>query len=282
MRRSSTTRGIIGGVCLLVFIFSNGLAPADTKLKIVPQAEDAELSVAVDAAPDTVVVGSNITYTITVTNEGPGIASGVTVADSLPDETTFVSCTATGSGVCGGDGNNRTVTFGSIAPDTSETVTLVASVICPLNDGTEIDNTASIRSATSDSIADEEENETVFVAVAHPPPSIIWVSVKPTEMWPANHKMNDVIVDYQVSSSCGPVTTKLSITSNEPINGTGDGDTFPDWEINDQHHVRLRAERSGNGNGRTYTITVTATDIVNQSTSRAVLVNVPKSQKSKS
>jgi hypothetical protein len=93
--------------------------------------------------------------------------------------------------------------------------------------------------------------------------------------------MRDVIVDYQVISSCGSVTPKLSIASNEPINGTGDGDTSPDWEIIDQHHVRLRAERSGNGNGRTYTITVAATDIVNQSTSRAVLVNVPKSQKSK-
>ena len=26
------------------------------------------------------------------------------------------------------------------------------------------------------------------------------------------------------------------------IDGTGDGDTAPDWEVLDPHHVRLRAE----------------------------------------
>ena len=39
-----------------------------------------------------------------------------------------------------------------------------------------------------------------------------------------------------------------------------DGNTAPDWEIVDSHHVRLRAERSGRGNGRVYTITITCTD----------------------
>ena len=43
----------------------------------------------------------------------------------------------------------------------------------------------------------------------------------------------------------------------------------------------LRAERAGGGNGRTYTVTITATDALDQSTSRAVQVLVPKNQKAK-
>jgi hypothetical protein len=51
-----------------------------------------------------------------------------------------------------------------------------------------------------------------------------------------------------------------SVTSNEPVNGLGDGDASPDWTIIDAHHINLRAERSGTGTGRTYTITITCTD----------------------
>jgi hypothetical protein len=70
----------------------------------------------------------------------------------------------------------------------------------------------------------------------------------------------------------------LSVTSNEPINGTGDGDTAPDWEIVDSHHVRLRAERGDNGSGRIYTITITCTDTDGNSSASTVTVSVPHDQ----
>lgn len=84
-------------------------------------------------------------------------------------------------------------------------------------------------------------------------------SVDKSSLWPPNHTMQDVMVNYDVGcSSCS-----LSVTSNEPINGTGDGDSDPDWEIVDNHQVRLRAERAANGNGRIYTITITCMNGVN-------------------
>ncbi len=84
-------------------------------------------------------------------------------------------------------------------------------------------------------------------------------SVDKTSLWPPNHQMQDVTVNYDV----GCASCSLSVSSNEPINGTGDGDTDPDWEIVDAHHVRLRAERAATGTGRIYTITITCTNGVN-------------------
>jgi hypothetical protein len=108
-------------------------------------------------------------------------------------------------------------------------------------------------------------------------PVVDTVSVDKPSLWPANHKMVDVTVNYKAADNCG-VNCTLSVTSNEPINGTGDGDTAPDWEIIDAHHVRLRAERSGGGNGRTYTIAITCVDNSNNRTARSVTVTVPKNQ----
>lgn len=117
------------------------------------------------------------------------------------------------------------------------------------------------------------------VVAANPAPVVSNVSVDYPLLWPPNHRMVDVTVNYAITDNCGPLTTALNITSNEPVNGTGDGDTAPDWEVVDAHHVRLRAERAGGGNGRIYTITITSTDSAGYSSSQSVTVQVPHSQR---
>jgi len=52
----------------------------------------------------------------------------------------------------------------------------------------------------------------------------------------------------------------ISVSSSEPEDGLGDGDTARDWEITGNLMVNLRAERSGAGDGRIYTITVECAD----------------------
>ena len=85
-------------------------------------------------------------------------------------------------------------------------------------------------------------------------------------------------IDYTVTQPC-PNTCVLSVSSSEPINGIGDGNTSPDWQVIDAHHVLLRAERSGPGNGRLYRVNITCTNDLNQETSsKSVLILVPHDQ----
>jgi hypothetical protein len=115
------------------------------------------------------------------------------------------------------------------------------------------------------------------------PPSISNASVDKPTLWPPNHAMHGVTVNYTVADNCsmsGAITCTLSVTSNEPVNGTGDGDTSPDWVVVDSHHVQLRAERAGTGSGRVYTITITCTDESNNTSTQTVTVAVSKNQAS--
>lgn len=113
------------------------------------------------------------------------------------------------------------------------------------------------------------------------PPAISGVTATPNTLWPPNHKMVGVAVGVDLSDNCGDANascTITNVTSNEPENGLGDGDTAPDWEITGDLTVDLRAERAGNGSGRIYTITVSCTDLAGNTSSSTVEVTVPKSQ----
>jgi hypothetical protein len=70
----------------------------------------------------------------------------------------------------------------------------------------------------------------------------------------------------------------LSVTSNEPINGTGDGNTTPDWVLTGPLTLALRAERAGNRTGRLYTITVGCDDGFGNSSTKSVTVSVAHDQ----
>jgi hypothetical protein len=72
--------------------------------------------------------------------------------------------------------------------------------------------------------------------------------------------MWDVTVLYRATDATGTPECSLSVGSNEPIDGPGDGNTNVDWQVIGPHHVRLRAERAADGTGRIYTITVTCAD----------------------
>jgi uncharacterized lipoprotein YddW (UPF0748 family) len=107
------------------------------------------------------------------------------------------------------------------------------------------------------------------------PPVISTVTVNTPVLFPVNHKMREVKLAYTATDNCTPVTTTLSVSSNEPANATGDGNTASDWEVVNDHRVKLRAERSGTAGGRVYTITVTARDSYGNTSTETVTVSVP-------
>ena len=111
----------------------------------------------------TASVGSEITYTINLTNDGLVPATNVTVTDDLPLFLTFVSCSSSGSGICQGSGNSRIITFPSLAPGQIETITLIATIDCTVSDGAEIINTAIIN---SDMLDYAPNNNSMAVTIA--------------------------------------------------------------------------------------------------------------------
>jgi hypothetical protein len=109
------------------------------------------------------------------------------------------------------------------------------------------------------------------------PPVISSVSANPEILWPPNHQMRPIAVEAVAIDNCDPepACKIISVTSNEPIDGKGDGNTTPDWEITGDLNVKLRAERAGGGIGRQYTITVKCIDDCNNSAFVDSTVTVP-------
>lgn len=97
-------------------------------------------------------------------------------------------------------------------------------------------------------------------------------------LWPPNHKMVPVFLAYTAFDNCNIATAELTISSNEPPSGPGKGNQAQDWEIVDDHHVLLRAERDPKGTGREYYITIKATDDAGNLIEEVTTVRVPLNQ----
>jgi hypothetical protein len=111
-------------------------------------------------------------------------------------------------------------------------------------------------------------------------PVITRVTPSVMALWPANHAMHDIMLDVAASDNLGPapVCTVTGVSSNEPENGLGDGDTPNDWVITGELSVQLRAERDARGTGRTYTVALRCTDAAGNAATSSTTVTVPKSQ----
>ena len=124
----------------------------------------------------------------------------------------------------------------------------------------------------------------IDVKVDMTPPTLN-IRVDKSTLWPPNHKLVPIHVTVEASDADSGIASVVltSITSNEPDNGLGDGDTANDIQgavfgTYDTDFL-LRAERSGKGSGRVYAITYTATDAAGNVTVATATVSVPHDQK---
>ena len=126
-------------------------------------------------------------------------------------------------------------------------------------------------------------DDLVVVSVQDTRAPTLTMNVTPTRLWPPNHTMRLVASDVVATDACDPKPSlAVTVTSDEPINGLGDGDTAPDWSIEQDAggvvDVWVRSERSGLGDGRVYSLGAIATDGSGNGTSSAGTVRVPHNQ----
>ena len=108
-------------------------------------------------SPDPVRVGDNLTYTVTVTNNGPDSAANVVLTDLLPATVTLVSATPS-SGTCNGI-TTVTCALGNLADGASGTVVVVVTTTAK---GT-LSNVVTVDADDSDTSARNNRDEELTV-----------------------------------------------------------------------------------------------------------------------
>jgi uncharacterized repeat protein (TIGR01451 family) len=226
------------------------------------QVPGTDLRVSMTVSPVTKVVstGQTLTYTVAVANDGPGTASNVVVTNNLPASTSFLACTSDQNGTCSGTGNNRTITFASLAPNAQATITLAAKLNCAVTGGTVISNTASVTSATSDLDA-SNNSATVATTAANPAPVVI-SSVSTGSLSPPSHDLVPVGLAAEGTDNCPGLSLQVFVFSDvDDETPTGSKVSHsPDAKNVALATLRLRSERLETGDGRVYLIVVKASD----------------------
>ena len=178
--------------------------------------QNADLSVTKTDSPDPVIEGENITYTIVVTNNGPGDANSVTLVDPLDQLVTFVSATPT-QGTCGENMGTVTCDLGSIANSATATVTLV--VTAPAQAGQQdISNTASVSGAEPDPVTgNDSDTELTTVVPPEAPTADLGVTMTDSA---------DPIV-FDGSTPAVSYTIVVTNSGPDPATGVTLSDTLP-------------------------------------------------------
>jgi len=133
----------------------------DADLEVV---ETRRFEISKTASPNPAIPGSNITYTIRVTNTGNVNLTGLVVTDTVYSALSVVRVDRPGTATDNSVGNNISVTLGTLAPGASADVVVVASIPATFT-GATIRNVAVAR----DPVTDHEEDDEEIVPVANRP-----------------------------------------------------------------------------------------------------------------
>ncbi len=129
-----------------------------------------------------------------------------------------------------------------------------------------------------DGHGESDDDQVEKTVVDTTPPVIGSAAADPSVLWPPNHRMRAVAVEVANTDLCEAAPADCRITdvaSNEPVDGPGDGDTAPDWEITGDLTIDLRAERAGGGDGRIYTLELACEDASGNTSTTTTAVTVP-------
>jgi len=199
---------------------TNNSATATTTVAAAPIAD---LTITKSDAPDPVTAGSNITYTITITNSGTSAAANVSLSDPLPANTTFVSFASpagwTPSTPAVGSNGTVSATNASLAATASATFTLVVNVNSGTPAATTITNTATTStSSTESSTANNSATATTTVTAVAPTLADLVVA-KSDSPDPVTAGSN-ITYTITVTNSGAAAAANVSLTDAVPTNTT--------------------------------------------------------------
>jgi uncharacterized repeat protein (TIGR01451 family) len=128
--------------------------PANNSASATETPQQADLSVSKTVSDATPNVGDQITFTVTLSNQGPDAATGVQVTDLLPAGVSFVSANPSQGSY---DNASGVWTVGTVGPGVPQTLSITATVVSPaaqtntgtISDADQFDPTAANNSASA-------------------------------------------------------------------------------------------------------------------------------------
>jgi uncharacterized repeat protein (TIGR01451 family) len=130
-------------------------------------------------SPDPLTLGGDLTYTMTVTNQGPGTMTGVTAADTLPAGVTFGSATSS-QGTCVQAAGVVTCSIGTMPAGATVTVTVV---VRPTATGTITNTVVVVGNEAETSNADNTASvPTLVVGPLTPPATCLSLTATPRQL----------------------------------------------------------------------------------------------------
>ena len=202
-------------------INTNSSGGTATSVISVAGAGQADLSVTNAPTPNPVNAGQNITYTQVVANAGPATASTITLTETLPANTTFVSLSGPAGWTCT-SASPYTCTIASLAANANATFTFVVQVSTSATSGSTITDTASVASSTSDPNSGNN-SASASVLVAASAGLSVTNSGTPVPVIAGNN-----ITYTQVVSNAGPsAAANASFTETTPVDTTFQSITAP-------------------------------------------------------
>ncbi len=193
---------------------NNTAKPEETQ--VLDTAGTADVALTMTAAPGTVGVGENLTYTITVRNNGPASVPNVTVLDTLPDGLTFVSATS-GTETFTPDRSTITANLGTLAKDASATLTIVVKPT-GRKPARSVSNTATLGQAEVTDLNQDNNSASVTSAVQSSTNANLSVAITDT---PDPVAVNQNVTYVVTVTNAGPdAATNVVLTDTLPAGVT--------------------------------------------------------------